>query len=559
MNKLDAITSDFNESLGNSYPITKNSKIYQKAVLGLLISSITTGAFAGIPTDYDTVQLSQSVVSSQTANIAPNASHISSSANLTALKDADLIITESSKAQYSQPGIQSGLEVPNPDKLYEITNDNYDRIIDERISGVYVHPLLEGEIITVIFDQDSREDVFSLIKDQLHNAGINDHHGFASEYRSVKSNAFVQSDIMGNKLSSVQVQLPHDKHPDPNVIVMRPGANDSNFITLGTLIHEAGHSIDYQQISVWDNTFNKFEAHVKAEIHTNVIERQFMHAWAEKHNAQEAYSEYIQLNNLLGQYVTSIEGSNDPHLFHPVAASTDYLIQNHSEKVAAFEPSQMIKVAEAITEHALSKDFTSGYALSQSAQAKINYEKGVEFYTNFGDNPQAEELFITKIENALSDDTLSERAISKLNDAREIISVWIDLDVKHSSEAEFTKNFVNYKIDKEIGNSGIYLTDINTKHHIANIDLSEYVQEAMNLTTIKDALTAEVTSDHIHTLSEFEPTIASQQFTKNMDINDPEPIVASQQFAKNTDISPTPQAKESNTIPRQIKAPSFDL
>ncbi|MEZ8293441.1 hypothetical protein AB6D11_06260 [Vibrio splendidus] len=141
-------------------------------------------------------------------------------------------------------------------EVKEVTEENYRTIINEKVSGIYKHPLYEGKLSTYHFRNDTSAE--QEIKADLRELGLSESN-FDYNYSILKL-------VEGNSGTSRHIQDPIGIYEDINYSFINKDASEKiegKIVTFDehaiqedlvyfVMMHEAGHSVTEQQMSIFD-------------------------------------------------------------------------------------------------------------------------------------------------------------------------------------------------------------------------------------------------------------------------------------------------------------------
>ncbi len=483
MKKLRELKESFMDDISNNFSISSAKKIMTKSTLALLAVSITSGAMAStMPVNKDLKSAEIKVMNQHFTECHDHSHeirHINDIINKNKIKLSE-------NTQYPK-GEQSGLQIENPEHLLELTPKNFKEIIKNGISGVYKHPFVEGEVATFIFDNDKRENPFSIISKQLVDLGL-DREGFASEYRGLASLHAIEKNVFFNEPHSSHLQFKHEHYDDTNFSKIYIGnknlEEESDYIEiLNTIIHESAHSLKHQQGDNWDHIFNGYEQGIKAETSSFTAEGLMGYRFAKEAGHEKIFLDLYGYSGMTGHEILRVEGSSDTHLYSPSSAFTTKLMEENPHIIMSMTDKDIVKISDVISEASINYDFKDDFKefLKEESTEMYKLVQGISDKEDdkYGSTKKYKEIINKRydqlnINNGMS---LKDQNVVKIKEGFDLF----DEDAAKLSYDDFKDFYIENKMDDLLGNSEtLKLTDKNINHLITKISLDGFVSEVEN-------------------------------------------------------------------------------
>lgn len=533
MERLKKIKNDFIENLPDDF-LSKSKNIMNKSVMAILALSISTGAMASTVNELQSSNLKGYDVK----NVL--------------IQDFNTSIKNDNFNNSYPSGIQSGIQIKNPQHLMKLTPQNFKYVIDNKISGVYAHPVLEGEVITYYFNDDPREDdLFKIISNQFHDLGL-DSQGFASEYRAHKMISSAQKTI-GQNVPSHHIQISHELYDDPNFTFMNLNKKLDNALNdeeerhyqevfyasnLYTMYHEAFHAIgkklednnkpnltifqkifgtnhitseldEYgQQMNIVEHAFTGHDKKVKAESQSFVgghLMAYIISQQPESKISKEAFLDSFEGDTRdSGDYLMA-KGSRDPHLYGPAYKVLNKLFQNNHDELMSMLPTgenqipeKVVNLSNRIAIESVTFDFYPEIERNIEKKAVVFFEgltksiqEASEKEFGYFDKNEFVDEFIKLYENKIDSFDLDKITPRE----KDIIEAYESLKIFQDNPEllDDYKGFVQAKIDLFVeneldGNKSVKLVDIDYKHHIASIPMDSFVSHIEQTKEFKESI-----------------------------------------------------------------------
>lgn len=509
MEQLRKIKNNFMDTISNGFPLSSAKKIMSKGTLALLAVSISSGAMA------------------HSLQEEPTLNHLSNTASIELMNDNfhdcqdhdvklkeinDIVnknkIGKNFDGQYPV-GEDSGIQVKNPEHLLELTPENFKEIIKNGISGVYKHPFVEGEVSTLIFDNDKRDDPFKIITEQLIDLGL-DREGFAAEYRGLVLSDTIKKNVFGQQARSSHIQLNHEHYDDTNASNIYTGNpetfDDSSYTNiLSTILHEAAHSLKHQQNTAYDRVFNNFERGVKSETSSFTAEGLASFKFMKKAEELGQSDEIVEtfLNNygyegMQGQEILKIKGSSDTHLHSPASAFVMKMINENPEIVMGMSNKDIVTIADIVSDESLEYNFKDDFETTLATTANQAYDMMQGIHQQNEDNPKSVErykkLLNQKYENVMDKEHFSPSDLGVVK-AKEAFD-YFEEGSHNLSLSDFTEKYTNDKMEEYLdGESQLRLIDRDINHLIADVPLDNFINKVENnekISSIIDRISNEI-------------------------------------------------------------------
>lgn len=482
MKKLRELKESFINDISNNFSKSSAKKIMTKSTLALLAVSITSGAMAS------TMPVNQGLNNTEIKTMnqyftdchdhSHEMTHINDIINKNKIK-----VSENTK--YPK-GEQSGLQIENPEYLLELTPKNFKEIIKNGISGVYKHPFVEGEVATFIFDNDKRENPFSIISKQLIDLGL-DREGFASEYRGLASLHAIEKNVFFNEPHSSHLQFKHEHYDDTNFSKIYTGnknLEESDYIEiLNTIIHESAHSLKHQQGDNWDHIFNGYEQGIKAETSSFTAEGLMGYKFAKEAGHEKIFLDLYGYSGMTGHEILRVKGSNDTHLYSPASAFITKLLEDNPDMIISMTDKEIVKISDVISDASINYNFKDDFEefLKEEASEMYQIVQKISDKENdeYGSTKRYKEIINKRYDQLNIDNGLS----SKDQDVVKMKEVFdlFEEDAAKLSYDDFKDFYIENKMEDLLGNSDtLKLTDKNINHLITKISLDGFVSEVGN-------------------------------------------------------------------------------
>ncbi len=508
MKELRKIKEDFMEGISMDFPISSAKDIMTKGTLALLALSITTGAMASTLPNQTELKNSVEISSVETLNSHFIDCH-DHKHEVIHVNDV-LNGNKSTQNQNYPEGADSGIQVKNPEHLLELTPDNFKDIISNGKSGVYKHPFVEGEVATFIFDNDSRENPFAHVSQQLMDLGL-DREGFATEYRDLGVYHAAKEHIFQEQPHSSHSQFVHDHYDDPNYSKIFTGKagktgqfdDDAYIDILSTMIHEAGHSLKHQQSSGWNKIFNGYEAGIRSETSSFTVEGLMGYQFAKKANLEEVFMDGFNFSGMTGHQILKSEGSSDTHLHSPASAFLTEILNENPDMVMEMTPNDIVEIADVISNESINYDFKSELKGKYEEDASEMHQIIKSYDKASKSTPDKFSKYESIIETHYDKIDQTERLSKKQEDiikANEAINFLNNTDAVDLDFESFKELFVNEKMEDAIGSSKtLKLTDKDINHNIAEVSLDGFVSKVKNnekVSEIMKRISNDLSSSH---------------------------------------------------------------
>lgn len=380
-------------------------------------------------------------------------------------------------------------------------------IISNGISGVYKHPFIEGEIVSFIFDNDQRDNPYQEVGKQLMDLGV-DTEGLGPEYRDLEKWKIVGEVFLNRESHSSHSQFKHDHYDDTNLSKIYTGKNpddEHNKISLlTTMFHEAAHSLAHQQISTLDIMLINHGAFLRAEnsayVAGNLKAFQFVHEVdrIEQEKGIEGlemskvdlFMENFNAEGMMAHQILVSKGSLDAHLYDQSYMVLNEMYENHPEVVLALSDSDIVELADLISQESLDFDFTPVYKEKLMSTGGDLY-KLMENLDKMGRlEPEKLKAYSDKLNSFYDDLDLDNIHSTKDQNVvlmKEALDYYVDGALKMNSD-EFKEYYSNNKIEDVLDGDPLKLTNLDSNHLIGALSMDAFKDKIKESSVYKDVV-----------------------------------------------------------------------